>query len=52
MTEYIANLREFEKDHKPTFCEGEINVLMDLETVSTIKNKQFKNAPFMGVFVN
>ncbi|MEK7634874.1 MAG: hypothetical protein AAB446_00335 [Patescibacteria group bacterium] len=50
MTEYIANLREFEKDHEPSFYESEINVLMDLETVSTIKNNQFKNASFMGVF--
>jgi hypothetical protein len=50
MTEYMLNLREFEKEHEPSFCESEINMLMDLETASTIKNKQFKNAPFMGVF--
>lgn len=50
MTEYVANLIEFEKDHEPSFCESEMGVLMDLETVFTIKNNQFKNASFMGVF--
>jgi len=50
MTEYVKKLIDFEKEHEPLLYEDSADVLMDSDSVSTIKNKQLEDVHFVGVF--